>query len=99
MATGRVPPAGTAATRRGGHVGSAGGAASHQRPEALSEDEFDGTVRALLADAVQWTDKTWRQARVGGWAIYNAEAEAATRAAPPADGDTTVSYEVRDAVQ
>jgi hypothetical protein len=48
---------------------------------------------------VQWTDKTWRQARVGGWQTYNAEVEQTTRAAPPADSDTTVSYEVRDAVQ
>jgi hypothetical protein len=36
---------------------------------------------------------------VGGWQTYNAEVEQTTRAAPPADGDTTVSYEVRDAVQ
>jgi hypothetical protein len=96
----RARPAG----RDGGHprrglVGSSGGGADDKRPTALSEDEFDATVRALLADAVQWTDKTWRQARVGGWQTYNAEVEQTTRAAPPADGDTTVSYEVSDAVQ
>jgi hypothetical protein len=99
VSTGRVPSAGTAATKRRGLVGSSGAGADDKRPTPLSEDEFDSTVRALLADATQWTDKTWRQARVGGWQVYNAEVEQQTRAAPPAEGDTTVSYEVRDAVQ
>src|SRR3982750_2783397 len=75
---GRCPPAGAAATRRRGLVGSSGGGADDKRPTALSEDEFDSTVRALLADAVQWTDKSWRQARIGGWQVYNAEVEQTT---------------------